>query len=369
MVQDQLVEYISSQLKAGVSADAVKTALVGAGWQAADVDDTMKKVQSPAAVSAAASPAASIASLGGVVAQSQPAQKPVIQPQVIRVSDLVSSSPSGSSVGPKPMGSTMSSSVAKTDAVMSRIAAGGRPAGTGSFTASSSGATTATMAPAKKSRALATESILGILMIIFAAAAAFLFFENQGLSSQVTSVNGQSGSVASQIASLQQELSASTTALEAQIASTTAQNASLALDLSFYVVPPSSAPATTTFTTSLMGIVSGGGKNSYVITAPDGTKVTVSNSKDANVVALMDPLVGVTTTIGQFAGNYVPGVASIALTAVDGQSTTPPPAEPTSTATSSATSAAMPASPATTTSSAMTTTTTVAHGSTLPAGR
>jgi uncharacterized protein Smg (DUF494 family) len=45
MVQDSLVEYISSQMKAGISRDAIKASLVGAGWQAADVEDTLKKVE------------------------------------------------------------------------------------------------------------------------------------------------------------------------------------------------------------------------------------------------------------------------------------------------------------------------------------
>ena len=45
MVQDQLVEYVSSQLKLGISRDAVKTALVGVGWAPLDVEDTLKKVE------------------------------------------------------------------------------------------------------------------------------------------------------------------------------------------------------------------------------------------------------------------------------------------------------------------------------------
>ena len=34
MIQDQLVEYIDAQLKAGIPAETLKTTLVGAGWQA-----------------------------------------------------------------------------------------------------------------------------------------------------------------------------------------------------------------------------------------------------------------------------------------------------------------------------------------------
>ena len=49
MVQDQLVEYISSQMKLGIARDAIKSALVGVGWAPLDVEDTLKKVEGGAA--------------------------------------------------------------------------------------------------------------------------------------------------------------------------------------------------------------------------------------------------------------------------------------------------------------------------------
>ena len=42
MVQDQLVEYVSSQIKLGISRDAIKSALVGVGWAPLDVEDTLQ---------------------------------------------------------------------------------------------------------------------------------------------------------------------------------------------------------------------------------------------------------------------------------------------------------------------------------------
>ena len=53
MIQDQLVDYIATQKKAGVARDAIAAALVGVGWQAADVEDTLKKVEGGAAPMAA----------------------------------------------------------------------------------------------------------------------------------------------------------------------------------------------------------------------------------------------------------------------------------------------------------------------------
>ncbi|MDR3582244.1 MAG: hypothetical protein P4L67_03145 [Candidatus Pacebacteria bacterium] len=350
MVQDQLVEYIGSELKSGVSAETLKATLVGAGWQAADVDDTMKKVQSPqgspaAAMSGSAQPAQqqpkaasssfSVGSFGGS------AQK--LEPQVIRVSDLVSApgkpaaAVAQTAQPVQPMQTAQKMGAAKTDAVMARIATSG---------SAGSNMTMAAAGP-KKSHAIEVETLLGILMIAFGVVAAFFFFENRSLSGQISSLNATGGGVSSQLSTLQSQLDASTTALAAQVSSATAANTALALDLSFYAVP-SGTVATTTFTTALEGTVSLVGKTSYVITTPYGAKVVVANSKDANVIALLKSLVGNLTPV-QFAGNYVPGVASITLTAVNGVSTTPPPVVPTSTPSSSAGTGAAPMIPATST--------------------
>ena len=44
MVQNQLIEYISTQVKLGISRENVRSALVGVGWAVADVEDTFKKM-------------------------------------------------------------------------------------------------------------------------------------------------------------------------------------------------------------------------------------------------------------------------------------------------------------------------------------
>ena len=236
----------------------------------------------------------------------------------------------------------MQVSSAKTDAVMARIATG---AATGSSMSSSARPASATGnmggGMAKKSHAIEVETIFGILMVVFGLAAAF-FFENSKLSGQIATLNGTSGGVSSQLTALQAQLNASTTALNAQIASTTADHDALALELSFFVLPPG-APATTTFTTALAGTVSGGGKYSYIITTAHGAKIYVTNSKDVNVVKLLQPLIGTVTStrgIGAFLGNYLPGSDTISLTAVNGVSTAPAPVVPAAVTTSTATSSA-----------------------------
>lgn len=153
-------------------------------------------------------------------------------------------------------------------------------------------------------------------MIIFAAGALFLFFENRTLSAQVTSVNGQTNGVSSQLSALQAQFNSSTSVLESQVSSATAENAALMLSLSFYAVPPG-APATTTPVSSLSGTVLGGGKYEYSITTAYGAKVFVANSKNAKVIALLQPLVGQTTP-ANFTGTYVPGEDTVTVETVNG---------------------------------------------------
>jgi hypothetical protein len=339
MVQDQLIEYIDSQLKDGVSAETLKATLVGAGWQAVDVDDTMKKVQMAATVSAAAAMPAQTATFAQATAPATKVQ-PAAQPQVIRVSDLISSVAKPATTVQVSQAKPMQVASAKTDAVIARIATG---AAAGSATSSSTRPVAGNVGGAKKSHAIEVETVLGILMVVFGIAAAFFFFENSNLSGQIASLNGASGGASSQLAALQAQLNASTTALDAQISSASADHDALALELSFFAVPPG-APATTTFTAALAGTVSGGGKYSYMITTAHGAKIYVANSKDVNVIALLKSLVGTATSSPasvQFSGNYFPGSDAITLTAVNGVSTTPAPAlspaPPTAETTSAAT--------------------------------
>jgi len=49
MIQSSLIDYVVAQKKAGVSREVIASALVGVGWQATDVEDTLKKVESDAA--------------------------------------------------------------------------------------------------------------------------------------------------------------------------------------------------------------------------------------------------------------------------------------------------------------------------------
>jgi len=340
MVQESIVEYINSQMKLGVSRDAIKTTLTGAGWQAADVEDTLKKVEM--AKTAAAQP--TIVAKPAMSAMGSPASS---APQTIKVSDLVSSSasPAPMTMASKPVASSPASASTATSSSASRSPLTGPAAAASAATATKSSNTfqAQTFSAAKRhgSRgALITEIVLAVIIVAVGAFAGFLYMQNGSLTKQLSALSGTSSGVNSQLSALQAQVAASTTALTAQVATFTAETQELQTELSFYAVPSGATPGAS-ITTSFSGIVSGGGKASYVITAMYGGKIYVANSKAASVIAALNPLIAkasassttstaATSTTStsatssapaasaQFAGTYVPGSDSITLTSVNG---------------------------------------------------
>src|SRR5271156_2297777 len=196
MVQEQLVEYIGVQIKTGISRDAIKASLVGAGWQAADVEDTLKKVESttakPVAVSSVTGPKMVTGTASSPIAKSA-------EPQIIKMSDLVSAAPA--------------SSVSKSSA----SSASPKIAAATQFSAPSG----------KNHMALIVYVIAGVLIVGLGALAGVLYSQNSALAAKVASLGGESAGVTTNLATLNAEvqaLDASNTALTAQTASITSEN-------------------------------------------------------------------------------------------------------------------------------------------------
>lgn len=333
MVQDQLVDYVSSQMALGVSRDSIKTALTGAGWVASDVEDTLKKVE---ASRQGAAP------MGGV-----PGPAKMGEPQTIRVSDLVSGSGSGSSSfgSASPMHGTSPVGVASAPGA----AAGGTPAmaakpmSLSSLTASKinpkSGGLGGQPAAAKPLQSFSANEfpprkggkvvmiVAWVLVVAFAGFAGYLYMQNSGLSSQVTTLTSQSQGVSSNMTSLTdqvQGLDASNTALAAENASLTAENADLTNNLAFVVVPAGPSGVTTS-TVSITGTIQYI-KPVYVLTTSYGVTAYVKNSSDAKVVAALAPFLtaatstasGTTPEAVTLTGTHEAGSTYITVTAVNG---------------------------------------------------
>jgi hypothetical protein len=342
MVQESIVEYINAQMKLGVSRDTIKTTLTGAGWVAADVEDTLKKVE----LAKMTQPISAVSAMPSV--SSSPAAKPFTPastvstgsaspaPQTIRVSDLVSSSTSSSPVmksstmpaskspltGPAPASVAMPAGKKTKDTFQAASYPGAKPHGSHGM--------------------LVTDIVLIVIIIAVGGIAGFLYMQNNSLNSQLGALNGQSLGVNSQLSALQAQVAASTTALTAQVSSLTTQTQELQTELSFFAVPTGAMPGATS-TATISGTVSAG-KTGYIVTAMYGVKIYVANSKVASVIAALAPLMATATstapasasstasstptaptvipatpaTAAQFSGTYIPGSDTITLTAING---------------------------------------------------
>lgn len=320
MVQEQLTDYISSQMKLGVARDAIKSALVSAGWVSTDVEDTLKKVegsapaQTPTTVSTGTAKPMTMGTgtssakpaMGGMAAganMATGAKSP--EPQMIRVSDLVS----GTAVSPS---SPAASPAAKSTAPSSAkdISMFG-----GKIKGNSFEATPVSGSGSGKKGSLIWGTVAGILILALAGLAWYFYSSANGLNAKIASLTSQSGTLTTQLASLQSQVNASSTSDAAEIASLTAANADLALNLSFYAVPlgtPSSTAATA-LPITISGTLSGGGKAPYALTTPRGAKIFIGSATTADVSTQMKPLVGQTI---QVSGTYIQGSDEMTATSV-----------------------------------------------------
>ena len=320
MVQDSLVEYISSQVKLGVGRDAIKASLTGAGWQASDVDDTFKKIDGGPSAQPVASASSKPTSAFPATGMSSKAN----DLPMIRVSDLISASPTAS---PAAKPATVSPSAGKPTATTTPVSSAPasmmakafpqKAASTVDLKSMSVASSSPVGSSLKTGSGLMMKIVLIAVAVVFAGLAGFFYWQNTTLAGKVASLNAMSSDVTGKMAALNSQVAAftaSTTALTASVDTLTAQSNQLSLELSFYAVPPGGSAANIGPVT-LSGTISGGGKAAYALTTSYGTKVYVQNSKDAKVIAALGPVVG--TSI-ELAGTYIQGSQNITATAVNG---------------------------------------------------
>lgn len=300
MVQEQLVDYISSQLKLGVARGAIKSALITAGWVETDVEDTLKKVEGAAKpVPPPASPVMSPRPSSVSVSPAQLGKSS--DTQAIRVSDLLSASSAVSSSKP------VSTSATKTPAkatMMKDVS-----------TAPQMGMQT------QKKGGWVMKTILIVVVVLLAGLSGYLYWQNMGLAGKVASLNSESGAVTNSVTSLTAQvaaLNASDTALTAQVTSLTAANIDLQANLSFAAIPPLSAGAPTSETVSLTGALTGT-KTSFTLTTPYGVVAYVANAKTAAVAAALAPLLTSSSSV-TLTGTHVPGSQYLTVVTVNGTS-------------------------------------------------
>jgi hypothetical protein len=354
MVQNQLVDYIGTQMKAGISREAIKSALVGVGWQAADVEDSLKKVENDAKPAgswpvAAVSPAVTVNPATTPAQVRFPQNGPVATNPASRTSfspmDLVNS-------GAAKPAATAPSTQAKTPATqpikMSDFMGGTTPVAStmaGKFEKIASvapGNVAAKPVTHKGERiSMAAE---GIGLIALAALTIYLYSQNSILSSKVGAVNTASTGVSAQLSTLQgqvQTLTGNNGTLQSQATDLTAQVSDLTTQLSFFAAL-TGAPTTTPATLAGTVTTSVNTKGVYAIKTQYGAVIFVKNSSDPKVAAILKPLVGTSATL---AGSYLPGSDALTVATVNGNPVNPPAPTPVATPTPATPPAAATSTP------------------------
>jgi hypothetical protein len=259
MVNQQLVDYIKQQIQGGVTRDAIKKALLDAGWPTADVEDSMK----------AADP----------VAESQPAASSKI--------DTMAAMGGGAATG-------------------SVVAASSPLQGSSTKFFSEPGAVVEQ--PAHGSRIAMI--VMGALIVILLATLGYIYFSLNG---KVSSVNGTAAITASEGQALRAQvtqLTADKDALTGQVTALTEQSQGYAEEVAFAV----NTGSTTDVSATIRGTVSGT-TSAYFLTTAHGLKISIKNSKDARVDAGLKPLVGQGAIL---TGTHRPGVMDLTIATING---------------------------------------------------
>ena len=285
MVNQQLVDYVKQQVGGGVAGDAVRKALLDAGWPEADVDDSIK-------TAAPTAPAAAVSS---------PAAKPAVQS--FDPATAMGSSRSGSAVAAtvSPVGVTASMDKGRFfNNEHAEEEEHGKPAA---------------------SRVLMI--VMGSLIIVLVAVIAYIYMSLNGKLEAVTGTSSLSASEAAALKNQLQPVTAERDALSGQLSAQTGEKDTLAEELAFLSVTGAvvDVPGTVKGTiTAASGI--------YTVTTPHNIRIVVKNSKDAKVDAALKPLIGNSATL---AGTHRAGTMEITVVTVNGNSLTPPVPTPTST--------------------------------------
>ncbi|MEY4731485.1 MAG: hypothetical protein RL681_431 [Candidatus Parcubacteria bacterium] len=292
MVNQQLIDYIKSQLQVGVGKDVIKSALLESGWAVVDVEDALKQASIAArttAPGAAVQPAAQsvAASAGGVVMTSdifQPKNEPVFDPKAtVGSAAKAQAQPAGvtgKSAGPVVVGAAAAASASS----------GGRKFG-GSFMV--------TIA-------------LGVGFVVCAGAAVYFYMQKSDLATQLVPLEAtrtEADALKQKMTVLQQERDN----LTAQVAQLQTTNGTLVGDLALFKMPDGTAPGATDGVV-VTGTLRQDGSQFTIFTANEIT-IVIKNSKEAKVSGVLQPLIGNSITVS---GTHVVGSREVTVTNVNG---------------------------------------------------
>lgn len=317
MPNQQLVDYVSQQKKAGIAPEVIKKALLETGWEQRDVDEAMNPVvvASPAVASQSpsqpqpkievkpiASAAASSVNVSTFDVKSGPVFEPKSQSQAV---SPVASSPVAAS-------SSFRSSQGATAATLASIST--------QSIASPSGVA---LAPHKKHILL--PMVMGIMILGLGILGYMLWSESSELQGSVTSLAADKAALIAQVDVVKKQIDET----ERRSVALTEESKDLERQLSLFV----GAPNATSTVVTVKGVLNGSDKISYSLITSKGMVLSIKNYKEPLALSVLTPLIGQTIEIS---GLHALGARDITVTSVNGAVTTPAtPSVPPSASTSS----------------------------------
>jgi hypothetical protein len=300
MANQQLIDYINQQLKVGVSKEVIRAALLSAGWAQGDIEDAMKSFD--------LAPAGAVPSM--VTSDIfQPKDIPVFEPTKNKAVIPSLERPRGAeeikkaeAIKPK-----SESVIQIKDTVVlkkNEPSAELQPkpiikAPTASFFSGI--------------KNLPWRAVLNIVLvagiIALAAIAGSLYKNNLGLQKQLKEINTSNNKLETSMVSLNQNLRG----IDAELTALKIEKEELEAQLSIFAVLSTS---TEPLPVKIKGLLSGGDKSLYSLTTDRGIVVYVKNSKEANVNAVLKPLVGTNIEIS---GTHLPGSREITVTKINNE--------------------------------------------------
>lgn len=336
MANQQLVDYIKGQLQAGVKDEDIKKVLKDAGWPDAEVLDGMSAAKGPVVsspVAQAASPVSAqpttqssgtfgivssgmkINAFGGSISSgvSTVASSPKVEEKKESVKFDFMSNPTGSKSSGET--TTFKPQEAKAESFSPAAVAGSAVA----------------TSPISGKKNLLPWILFIVALVALGVITPMLYMSNLSAKESVNSLQSQLQSVQGELMSLQTSGTDSAT----QLSVLNSEKQDILDEIAIFAVPamvPAVTAATTTTTSTqpvmqmpssvafrVKGVVGQDSKGVYTITTPRNIVLTVKNSKDVNLDAVLKPLIDQSALVS-FSGVHAPMSKDLTVESVNGTS-------------------------------------------------
>ncbi len=276
MVNQKLLDYVGQQIKNGVSATAIKNALLGAGWPEPDVMEALQKAGNGNPPKDQQTFSVTQVSVGATgINPMQPAQGMAKNTAV----DSMSAGMAGQSSPRMAMPASM-----------------GKMAGTTEMGSKNRGAKIGFV-------------VLSVLVVGLVVASGYLYQQNQSIATELASVRAGADTSVTSMKATQKSLEESAS----QVATLKAQNESLKMEVAA-LAPAGAGQATTPVEVKLAGIIAES-NGAYTLTTASGIVFSLKNAKDQKFEPTLKEAVGKQT---QITGTHVAGSVSITVVSING---------------------------------------------------